>query len=1238
MKTRHTLLPLLFVLFSSALLRAQPGSDGDMRIDLRFEEAWNEDRSRDFEIIPFELNIDIGTRDFPDIDGVSWDNSGIISYNNSNALFGPYTSNISDYNKSYIYGSFNTLGPNPAPLGIQMQYDGWEKDCYDCFRCTGTFFGVCISWSCDQCSRSINYTGGCPCSGNILCNFGCNADERLAQGQHTGSNRYGFRNFPPQSFGPQVLVRTNAGGVSSSDGTYDLGAFVRSRWTSPCPNTLTANRTVLCEPDFVTLFTGGAVFGGDYVWYYSTDGFITQDSIVTSNVDSTLTIFLAQNTTFRVHTRNGPDRGFNSWSYREIDIIIDRPTITDINVVEPLCFGSNDGEIEILATGGTPPLEYTIDNFATTQPSNTFPVGGGFYIANVQDVNGCTADDLGATITLVEPADISINVVNVDDVDCNGASNGRIDVSVTGGVPPYVYEWRDGGGGLVGTNEDLLSVGPGTYDLVVTDQNNCTETATATIAEPPALTTAVVGDSVTCAGDADGFADLTVGGGTPPYTFLWSNGFGTEDVSNLAGGTYVVQVTDANGCVAVDNYTVFEPAPLDVSFVVTDVLCNGGADGAIDLTVTGGNGGYDFSWSDGTTVFASTEDLTGLSGGTYFVTVTDRKNCTATETITVNEPAQNTAISTTAVDVSCFGASDGSIDLSVLGGTPPYTYAWEQGGTPVATTQDLIDISGGTYAVTITDDNGCQDSTSVTILEPAAPLGVLGDSIAITDVLCFDDADGVASVVATGGTPPYDYLWSTFDTAATATGLTPGAISVIVTDANGCDYFIRDTVRGPDEDLVITLDSLFNIACAGGDEGAIYTTVSGGTPPYTITWIPSTGSSTEDATNLAAGSYVLDISDSQGCKTARTFEVTEPDSLESSVAVTEPDCPDEQTGQALVGVNGGVAPYSYEWSTVPPQLGVLANGLTGDSTLYFVTITDANDCVIIDSAFVDDPEPMQVTTVPTEVSCFSGSNGEVAVSVTGGTPPYRYELNGFLQDDSIFTGLTAGNYQVVVEDNKGCVAIAGFSINPVSELLVELTSDPDGLVVRAQDVVLQTQLQNTTPSTTVIDYIWTASDGTDLSACDGSPSCLVNPEQETTYQVATYEAVAGDTCVILTELTIEVSQETIPFIPSAFSPNGDGVNDCFAMNVLGAERLDVKVFNRWGEDIYHNPDQQNGPTGPDQTTTLDALDTYCQTSGDAWDGTYQGEPVPAGAYVYQVAVTYFDGTSEVINGTVSVVR
>jgi hypothetical protein len=411
----------------------------------------------------------------------------------------------------------------------------------------------------------------------------------------------------------------------------------------------------------------------------------------------------------------------------------------------------------------------------------------------------CVVSNAICTIN-TNAASLNVSEVNASattaDVSCNGANDGSVDLTVSGGVAPLSYSWSNSA-----TTQDLSGVGAGSYSVTVTDANGCSGNASATVNEPVALTANAVATDASCNGASDGSADLTVSGGTAPYSYSWSNSASTEDISGLGAGSYNVTITDAHGCTATASATVSEPSALFASASNTNVSCNGGNNGSADLTVSGGTAPYSYNWSNS----ATSEDISGLSAGTYNVTVTDDHGCTATASATVTEPTALSA-SATSTNVSCNNGSNGTVNLTVSGGTTPYSYNWSNS----ATTEDLSGVGAGTYNVTVTDNNGCATGASATVSQPSAITGSIGVSpvntvsgqAAYTIFLGYGPQSVTLSASATGGTGSYSYSWTPTTGVANPTSAstsvsptTTTTYTVTITDANGCTKTVSQTIN-----------------------------------------------------------------------------------------------------------------------------------------------------------------------------------------------------------------------------------------------------------------------------------------------------------------------------------------------------------------------------------------------------------------------------------------------------------
>jgi hypothetical protein len=382
----------------------------------------------------------------------------------------------------------------------------------------------------------------------------------------------------------------------------------------------------------------------------------------------------------------------SSPDYDDVQIGIPGVQINGFLTSDPLCFGDSTGAVDISASTVNGSMTYAWSNGAVSEDLTAVPSGS--YVVTVTDSIGCTA--IG-TYNVVGPAAIAATSVTTDPI-CPGGNSGMVDLSVTGGTPGYTYLWSNGA-----TTEDISAVMAGTYTVAITDSNGCTSSDSVTLGEPAAFQSSSVVTSPTCQGGSDGSIDYTISGGTPGYTYLWTTGDSTQDISGITAGTQVVLVSDSLGCIFQDSIQVTEPAPIVGNEVIVQPTCNGFGNGSISLAPSGGTPIYTYQWSTGGGAASI-----NASAGTYTVTITDANGCTTVATIVVAEPA---AISLSSTITADNGTGNGAIDLTVAGGTPGFTYAWSNG----ATTEDITGLAGGTYTVTVTDQNGCTSTSTFNV-------------------------------------------------------------------------------------------------------------------------------------------------------------------------------------------------------------------------------------------------------------------------------------------------------------------------------------------------------------------------------------------------------------------------------------------------------------------------------------------------------------------------------------------
>ncbi len=667
------------------------------------------------------------------------------------------------------------------------------------------------------------------------------------------------------------------------------------------------------------------------------------------------------------------------------------------------CGGSN-GSATAVTSGGTPPFSYSWNTGATTQTITNLPAG--FYSVTVTDINGCQK---ASSVWITEPPNLSVFVQATGTV-CPNQNNGMASAFVNGGTAPFFYSWSNGG-----NTQTISNLGAGNYYVTVTDINGCQGTASATI-NASDLIIDVIKTNVSCYGGNDGAIEVTGWNGTPPYFYQWNNGSNSNVLTNLPAGNYTVTVTDSDGCAVWETITITEPPMIVINFNATQPGCTGGT-GSATAIVSGGTPGYTYQWSNGGTG----PTITNLSSGTYFVTVTDAMDCKEVGAVTIAAPPPlNVAVNGN--DVTCYGANDGSASAMVFGGTPPFSFSWNNG----ASTQSIFNLTAGLYGVTVTDSQGCTGSGSVWINEPSN----ISVNITATPILCPGNNAGMASAFANGGTAPYIYQWNTGATTQTIFGLTAGTYSVTVTDAQNCAAIASATIQASDFIIDVAKQDVF---CFGEATGSILVSGWNGTPPYTYQW--NTGSISPDIMNLPAGNYTVTVTDAAGCVLVETITINQPPNLNLNAVSQNAGCTGTD-GTAMAIVSGGTPPYSYSWSNGANTANIF--NLTPGT--YMVQVQDANFCTKTASVTISGAS-FSVNVFSNNVTCYGGNDGLAMANVSGGIPPYSYSWSNGGTGNSIFN-LTAGLYVVTATDSQGCTATESVWITEPGNFTASVTTTP----------------------------------------------------------------------------------------------------------------------------------------------------------------------------------------------------
>ncbi|MBK9544147.1 MAG: gliding motility-associated C-terminal domain-containing protein [Bacteroidetes bacterium] len=710
----------------------------------------------------------------------------------------------------------------------------------------------------------------------------------------------------------------------------------------------------------------------------------------------------------------------NCLSSTVVNISEPNPLQISLTPTHPSCQGSNNGSILSAAGGGVLPYSYSWTNGAGSS-SNPLNLTAGTYSVTITDAYGCTET---ASVNLSQPPALVVNVSTNVPVSCNGGSNGAASVSVNGGTAPYDYAWLPS----VGTLPTVVGLEGGTYMVTVTDAHACTQNATIVISEPAALLASVSSSTpVLCNGDSTGSAIAGASGGTLPYTYLWTGSGSTSSSSgNLPSGVYSVLVTDARGCTSTSPALISEPPLLNTTILSpVNVSCSGGNNGMATVLASGGTSPYAYSWSPGGGIAPI---ASGLVANTYTVTVTDGNSCSQQAIVSINEPTPLAMSVLSTVMNSCFGNMVGSIEVEATGGTSPYSYQWSPTG---GNTSQVTNLAAGSYTVSITDANGCTGSLSAVITEP--PVLVVSSS---TQSATCGASNGSASVVPSGGTPPYSYQWSTGgNTSASLTNVPAGNYSVTVTDAHGCSEVVAiavSNIGGP----TASVTSIVPVLCSGVASGSAGISVSGGTAPFTYQWSPS-GGNAATANNLGAGNYSVIVTDGNNCISGLTVVITEPPPLIVNATPSDALCANASDGSVFTSTSGGVLPYSYSWNVGGSTTSSLSGIPAGN---YTVTVRDANGCIQSSTSVVSQPSALLLQLgTSTNVNCSGGADGSASIIPSGGTPSYQYSWSPSGGSSATASGLIAGNYSVTLTDANNCQTLLSISISEPAPLQLSAT-------------------------------------------------------------------------------------------------------------------------------------------------------------------------------------------------------
>lgn len=961
-----------------------------------------------------------------------------------------------------------------------------------------------------------------------------------------------------------VNVRDNVTGCTV------IGAFVVG---SPDPiSTSEIVTDVLCKNDatgsvYVTTIGGTSPY--NFSWSNGTTG-------------EDLTNVTAGNYTLDIIDDNG-------CTYSEL-YVIDEPLeeIQASSVAsDALCFGSATGTIDLTVWGGTPAYAYTWSTGASTQDVSGLAIGN--YSVEIRDLNNCT---LNVPFTIGQPLALS-GITSSTDVLCYGDPTGSATITVAGGTSPYNYSWQNSSNLFAENNSTLSNIPADDYQITVTDDNGCIYVDNITVVQPAPLLVSESITNVSCYGGSDGSVELNVSGGIPAYSFEWMNSVpsvvgNAQDLLNVPADFYNVTVTDLNGCTANLSAEVTQPnAPITFSFEVTDVLCFGENTGAVDLTASGGTAPFSYTWTSG----QGTEDIDNMLAGTYGFTIIDANLCTESGTVTIDQPNAPLTVTSIVTDVNCFGESNGSIDLTVTGGTPGYTFDWDNSTFNLSYTQeDLINFPSDDYRIEVTDANGCQFVDTILIDEP--PLLILSGSQ--VDVLCYGESTGSIDLTVVGGVAPYLYSWSNGFTTEDIASLPAGPYDVLVTDDHGCTETYATVITQPSDTISFTSD-VFNVHCFNGSNGAIDLFVNGGTPPYSYLW--NNGQTTADIQNLVADWHTFDVIDANGCLFQDSILVTQPDDFLPNETISNVTCYGLNDGVIDITPSGGTPPFAYAWYNSTFALADQSEDLVNyPADVYQLEVIDSNGCFYEFFMELTQPDSLIIDYTVKQVTCYGGDDGAIYTNITGGTPDYETIWSNGDNAPSL-VGVVSDTFSLVVTDANGCMdSITAFVPQPDS-MFVTFEHDPVTCIDQMNGVGYAYPVGGNGG----YSYEW------ESSATDYIAGGLGNDF---------YYVIVTDMLGCQVVDSVYITKINAPCIdpPTAFTPNGDQYNDAWQIdNLYLYPNVQVLVFNKWGNVVH----EQNG--------------TY-----EPWDGNINGQVAPSGTYFWVINPNYLD--REAARGNVTIVK
>jgi gliding motility-associated-like protein len=878
------------------------------------------------------------------------------------------------------------------------------------------------------------------------------------------------------------------------------------------------------------------------------------------------------------------------------------PLVLVLDSSNVTCNRGNDGSIQATIFGGTPTYRYSL-NGAPFVYSNIFTsLTQGLYRVEIRDTNNCIIRD---SILVNQPLRIA-PTVRTYNVSCFNYNNGSVRIIPTNGFGPYSFAVDS----LVfDINDSIIGISPGTHMAYVRDRFLCIDSISFNITQPSGVViTPTMVRNVSCFGGNNGVIRINVTSGTAPYTYLWSSSSTYDSASVLNAGTYIVTVTDFNGCALSDTFVITQPTVLSGTMSRLNILCYGANTGSATIAPSGGTIPYAYIWNDA--LAQTTATATNLVARSYTVTLSDALGCRFIDSITLTQP-DSILLSKTSRNIRCFSGNDGQIVGSAVGGVAPYQYniggAWQSSGT-------FNSLVAGVYTLTVRDFNGCTTNTSITLTQP---LRIIPTILVNTPPLCNGGNDGSMQIGTTNGTAPFQYSLNniSYQVSNTLSGLSAGNYRAYVQDSLGCIDSINFTITEP-APIVIDVVTTQN-KCNNDATGVITLSPRGGRTPYDYSIDGGTSFvGTNTFAGLVAGVYNIVVRDRNNCTASATTTLNNPTLFTIDASGVDVLCWDSDNGKINILPNGGTTPYQsygisqnnvvFSTSNVPK----FANLTSG---FYYVEGYDANGCRATDTASIGRPPVDTFAFDIDSTSCYGAQylDGSIIVSALA-NPPYTWTIDGGAsQNFGIFYGLGAGYHLIIATNANGCVdSLIQFVPFP-PPVIVDVVPDTVYLELGASQQI-NVNVQNAINPT----YVWNTLQGL---SCNDCPNPIVSPFNDMIYTIRVYDhshPLNSSECYGEATLYVMVEEHIKSYVPNAFTPaNTDGINDQLMVYGEGIKKLHFTIYDRWGELLFESNRQDIG-----------------------WDGSYKGKILGPGVYIYYVEAEYLDSKKEYYQGSVTLLK